>query len=202
MKSETRYLGNIPDSLAKSMEFSSTVSQLGALFELDNRDNVFTPGEGMKLHIDAGRSDKAFGSDHDFWKINYYMYKYLPVTKQLTLGLRADGQQTFGDVPFYILPFLDMRGLPAARYQGQADVLAEAELRWDVVKRWSMMLYGGTGKAFDEWSDFGSAEWIFSYGTGFRYLLARKFGLRIGIDVARGPDKWAWYIVFGSSWLK
>ena len=51
-------------------------------------------------------------------------------------------------------------------------------------------------------SDFGSADYISSIGSGFRYLLARKFKLRVGIDVAKGPDTWAYYIVFGSNWVK
>jgi len=101
-----------------------------------------------------------------------------------------------------MLPYIDMRGIPTARYQGNVDILSEAEMRWDVVKRWSIMAYAGAGKAFDEWSEFSDANWAWSYGTGFRYLLAREFKLRVGIDVAHGPDTWAYYIVFGSNWLK
>ena len=58
------------------------------------------------------------------------------------------------------------------------------------------------GKAFDDWNNFGEADWRFSYGTGGRYLLARKFKLRVGIDLAHGPGTWAYYIVFGSNWLQ
>ena len=36
---------------------------------------------------------------------------------------------------------------------------------------------------------------------GFRYLIARWFGMYMGIDVAAGPEGWAWYIVMGSNWL-
>jgi hypothetical protein len=95
-----------------------------------------------------------------------------------------------------------MRGLPIFRYQGKADLLTELEARWDFVSRWSLMFYSGFGKAFDDWSDFGSADLIATYGTGFRYLIARKFKLRTGIDIAKGPETWAYYIVFGSNWLK
>lgn len=28
-------------------------------------------------------------------------------------------------------------------------------------------------KPCDEWKDFGSAKWIYSYGAGFRHLIAR-----------------------------
>ena len=64
------------------------------------------------------------------------------------------------------------------------------------------MLFGGAGKAFDDWSHFDEADWITTYGTGFRYLLARKFKLRVGIDVAKGPESWAYYIIFGTNWVK
>jgi len=92
--------------------------------------------------------------------------------------------------------------VPRRRYQGRATILTELEARWDFYKRWSIIGFGGTGKAFDDWSDFGSASLVYSYGTGFRYLMARKFGLRMGIDIAHSPGTWAYYIVFGSNWLK
>jgi hypothetical protein len=49
-----------------------------------------------------------------------------------------------------MLPYIDMRGIPAERYQGNVDLLSEVEMRWDVVRRWSVMAYAGAGKAFDD----------------------------------------------------
>jgi hypothetical protein len=203
LKTDVKYTGDkLLDSLGKTLEVNSTVSQLGAIIELDKRDNIFTPDKGLKVHFDASRSDDFLGSDYEYWRVNYFMFAYKPLSKKLVGGFRLDGQQAFGEPPFFMLPYLSMRGLPAVRYQGKADILSEIEMRWDFVYRWSLMLFGGTGKAFDEWSDFDKADWITSFGTGFRYLLARKFKLRVGIDVARGPDTWAYYIVFGSNWVK
>ena len=39
-----------------------------------------------------------------------------------------------------------MRGIPILKYQGNADVLAEIETRWDVVEGWSAIAFGGTAK--------------------------------------------------------
>ena len=39
-------------------------------------------------------------------------------------------------------------------------------------------------------------------GAGFRYLIARSYGLHMGMDVAFGPDDPVLYIVFGSAWLR
>jgi hypothetical protein len=203
LRTAVTYVGDtILHSLVKNLETNRIVSQLGGIVELDTRDNIFTPDHGIKFHVDGVRSDNIFGSDYDFWRLNYYMYGYKEISKKIVGGLRVDGQQAFGDAPFYMLPYIDMRGIPVQRYQGKADILSEVEMRWDVVYRWSVMAYSGAGKAFDSWSDFGSTDCVWSYGTGFRYLLARKFKLRVGIDIARGPTTWAYYIVFGSNWYK
>lgn len=204
LKTDIKYEGDplLPVDWVKDREYSSIVSQLGLVVELDNRDNVFTPNNGMKVHVDGIWSDNILGSDYDYGRSNYYIYAYKSLTKKLVGGFRLDGQQTFGDPPFFLYPYVDMRGIPSNRYSGKADLLSEMEFRWDFVQRWSLTLFGGAGKAFNEWSDFGSAEWAYSYGTGFRYLMARKFKLRMGIDIARGPEQFAWYIVFGSNWLK
>lgn len=209
LKANARYVGkDTPDSLTKPLESDKLISALGAVVELDARDNIFTPDQGIKFHTDASRSDNIFGSDFDFWRLNYYAYGYLPVTEghagngKFIAGLRLEGQQVFGDLPFYMKPYLNLRGVPAERYQGDATLLSEVELRWDVVRRWSAVFFSGLGTAFNDWSDLGSSSWVNSYGAGFRYLLAREFKLRMGVDVAHGPGTWAYYIVFGSNWLR
>jgi hypothetical protein len=201
LQTQVNYEGNLPDFVSPK-ETSSIVSQLGGVIELDSRDNTFTPDRGIKLHVDANYSANFLGSDYEFWKLNYYTYIYKPILPNLIAGIRLDGQQAFGNPPFYLLPYLDMRGIPIEKYQGNADILAEAESRWDFTLRWSAVLFGGSGKAFNDWSDFGISPWIFSYGAGFRYLIAREFKLRMGIDIAHGPGTWAYYVVFGSNWLK
>jgi hypothetical protein len=35
-----------------------------------------------------------------------------------------------------------------------------------------------------------------------RYEIARKFGLHVGIDVARGPEDTAFYLQVGSAWFR
>jgi hypothetical protein len=201
LKSKVSYAGTLP-SFVKPRELNSLISQLGAVIELDKRDNVFTPDSGMKVHFETIYSGNLFGSDYEFWKLNYYMYIYRMLTRNVVLGLRFDGQQALGNPPFYLLPYINMRGIPIVEYQGNAVALGELETRWDFTKRWSAVFFGGAGKAFNDWNDFGSSPNIFSYGTGFRYLLARKFKLRVGIDIAHGAGAWSYYIVFGSNWQK
>ena len=43
---------------------------------------------------------------------------------------------------------------------------------------------------------------VTSGGAGFRYLVARKHRLHVGLDFAVGPDEPNFYVVFGSGWLR
>jgi outer membrane protein assembly factor BamA len=111
LNTDVKYNGDkLLDSLAKTFESNSIVSQLGGIVELDNRDNIFTPDKGLKIHFDVLRSDDFIGSDYDYWRLNYYMFAYKPLSKKLIAGFRFDGQQAFGEPPFYMLPYISMRG--------------------------------------------------------------------------------------------
>jgi hypothetical protein len=39
-------------------------------------------------------------------------------------------------------------------------------------------------------------------GAGFRYLIARRYGLHVGMDVAGGADDTVFYVIFGNAWLR
>ena len=76
-----------------------------------------------------------------------YYITYFPLRQNLTLGVHLDGQLAEGgQVPFYDLPFINMRGIPFGRYTDNAVVLAEAELRYDLTERWSLVAFGGVGR--------------------------------------------------------
>ena len=192
---------NLP-SFVKPKDIKSTVSQLGGALQFDGRDNIFTPDKGIRLQSDFFWSDKGLGSDYNAWRVNLSAIGYYPIAKKLIGGLRLEGEQAFGNPPFYLLPGINLRGIPAARYQGKTSIVTEAELRWDVYRRWSLMGYGGLASAFNDWDKAFAKPVVYSYGTGFRYLLARKFKLRMGVDVAKGPEDWAYYVVFGSNWMR
>lgn len=181
---------------------SGDIGKLGIKASFDNRDNVFTPNKGFKINVNADWSHPAFGSDYKFGQFEEAIYWYHPIAYNWINGFRFDMQQVAGNQPFYIKPYIDMRGVPTARYQGKYTMLAELEERWDFTRRWSLVFFGGGGKGFDSFDDFGSTDWAYSYGAGFRYLMARKLKLRMGVDFAMGPEGFTYYLVFGSSWFR
>ena len=191
----------LPD-FVRDREINSKVSMPGLILEFDSRDNIFTPNSGIRTQVNVSFSDDGFGSDYNYENLTAFFYGYIQMADNVVTGLRYELQQVFGDVPFYLKPYIELRGLPIARYQGTISSVGEVEVRWDVVPRWSAVAFAGTGKAYDSWNDFDDANWAVSGGAGVRYLIARKFKVRMGLDLARGPEQWAYYIVFGSSWLR
>lgn len=191
----------MPDFVKKD-EVESITSQLGLAFQFDGRDNIFTPDKGIRFQTDFFCSDNIFGSDYDAWRVNYSVIGFLPLSKKLVGGVRFEGANTYGDTPFFLKPSINLRGIAGGRYQANNTWQGENEFRWDVLRRWSAMFFGGVGVAYDDIDQIPDLTFRPTYGTGFRYLIARKFNLRMGVDVAKGPEDWNYYIVFGSNWMR
>jgi len=78
----------------------------------------------------------------------------------------------------------------------------EAELRWQFWKRFSLVGFVGGGAAWNNFERFDNSQTLVTGGAGFRYEIARKYGLHMGLDVAFGPDSSAIYVQFGSAWAR
>jgi hypothetical protein len=183
-------------------EIDAKIGGLGAVSIYDSRDNIFTPEKGIRAGLIYMYYDPIFGGDPTYQRLDTYALGFHPLSRSLHLGVRLDGRFSFGDAPFYTRPYIDLRGIPAMRYQGEYTLLAETEWRWDFTHRWSLNVFGGVGHAVPLRGEFSEGETVWNAGTGFRYFLARLFGIRAGIDVARGPEDWAVYIIVGSAWGK
>ena len=175
-------------------------SGLGLSLEHDTRDNIFTPSEGWTGALDATFYSPELGSDTRFQSYRGHVFAYFPIASSLVLGGRLDGRAVSGRTPFYMLPFIDMRGVPAARYQDQRTAVVETELRWDVTPRWAAVGFVGAGRAWGRSTSFSEAGNVISRGVGFRYLIAKRLGLWVGLDHARGPEGGTWYIQVGNAW--
>jgi hypothetical protein len=181
-------------------ELESDIGRLSLLIDYDSRDNILTPSRGAYIELDAGVARPGLGSSSSFENVNARGFSCTPIGPRTVLGLRGDGKFTRGDVPFYALPFVTLRGVPAMRYQGERTLVAEAELRHNVTPRWAVVGFGGAGKAYGGRTSFAEAKTVGAGGVGLRYLIARKLGLYAGLDVARGPEETAIYIQVGSAW--
>lgn len=184
----------------KDIDFKSQLSAIGIDLEFDQRDNMFTPNTGWFISTVYSVNASWSGSDYDFQNLHLILLKYFQTTEKLVSGFRFDSKWQSGSAPFYMQPGIVLRGVPMVRYQGDQTYVVETEQRYDIVPRWSVLAYGGLAKAPTKETSFADAKLVYNYGTGFRYLIARKFKARMGIDVAWSNDDFGWYIVFGSAW--
>jgi len=197
--SDNRFDGARPEDIAPR-EQELTIGGMAAVAEYDGRDNIFTPNSGTRLSFYAYDFGPRFGGDTSFHRYTAALNSFWTVHRDVVIGARLDWRGTTGNTPFYALPYIDLRGIPIMRYQGERVAMAEVEARWNLDKRWSLVGFSGIGRAAQRGGDLGSAPSRSTVGAGFRYYLAQALGLHAGIDVARGPDDHAIYIVFGSAW--
>ncbi|MGH7304606.1 MAG: BamA/TamA family outer membrane protein, partial [Candidatus Rokuibacteriota bacterium] len=171
-------------------------------YTYDSRDNIFTPLRGTFVESVLGVFDPALGGDDDFQRLQVIAMQFVPLLSTLYLGLRGDGTATFGDAPFYLKPFISLRGAPIMRYQGDQVAQIEAELRWQFWGRFSVLGFAGTGAAWNDFERLHNTLTIVTGGFGFRYEIARKYGIQMGLDLAFAPDNKAVYIQVGSAWAR
>jgi hypothetical protein len=182
------------------LNLDTTLSKLAVFAQYDSRDNVFTPSSGFNGKVTLGRNDNAIGSDWDYTEFKIIGHQYWSLGKKFVLGLRGDYNGVNGEVPFFTVPFIELRGIPALRYQGKSVLVGETELRWAFHRRISAVGFLGAGRAAESFSNLDDASTRVTQGLGIRYLAARKLGMQGGIDVAFGPEDTYWYVTFGSAW--
>jgi hypothetical protein len=183
-------------------QLDADVSGLGLTLGYDTRDSYFSPTRGTKASLDWIQNAEAFGSDFDYPRIEFESCAYLPLREAWTLGLRAEADHAGENAPFFDLAAIHLRGIEAGRYVDNYAATLESELRWDVSARWTVVGFGGVGWVADELDLLHDAKARPAGGTGFRYLFARDYDMRLGLDVAVGPDQAAVYVTVGTGWLR
>jgi hypothetical protein len=98
------------------------------------------------------------------------------------------------------MPGIELRGLPMLRYQGNYVAVAETELTWQVDERWALLGFIGGGRAANDFDELKDSNSRVAKGVGFRYLIAKRYGFEMGVDVARGPEEDVIYIQGGTAW--
>jgi hypothetical protein len=178
------------------------VSAPAVALTYDSRDNVFTPTSGAYSSTSYMVAREALGSTDDFERFRQTLMGWWPLGKEVTLGARADVQAASSSTPFFLLPFIALRGVPALRYPGERAAAAELEARWEFRPRWSLVGFAGAGRATTERDGRTLGQGVASGGVGVRYEIARKFGMHVGLDLAHSPGTTALLLQIGSAWTR
>ena len=193
---------NVLEDLNSFIARQVTTSGLGIGVDYDTRDNIFTPTKGAfyELSYVAYRGSISSDIEYDWYRLDGQNNFQLSADWRAGIHIVAEVADTNERLPPFAMPGINMRGIPAARYQGSHMATLEGEVTWQMNYRWSVLGFAGAGRAANSSSDFSAADSQLSKGVGFRYLIAKQYGFNMGLDVARGPEDTVWYIQAGSAW--
>ncbi len=202
--SDTRSEFDIPNLIpgVETWELDHDSVGLGVVTRYDSRDNIFTPNRGVYAALTSTlfNTSGAVGNRREYQITEAKGEIFRPWREDWVLGWRLHGRFSTGAVPYYALPSVELRGIPAMRYQGQHALMTEVELRYNLTSRWSLVGFTGVGKTLSSLDDFDEGKFRWAGGVGVRYLVARLLGLYSGLDLAFGPEDTTVYIQFGHAW--
>lgn len=192
-----------PESLPPEYRFDAQTldnASLAPALIYDSRNSIFTPTGGSYFSFEPTFFNEAFGGDRNYEIVDITGMHFMPIADDWTLGVLIKSQISFGDIPFYKLPSLDLRGISKSRYRGEDLAQMEVEARWQFSGRQSLVGFAGVGATWTTTNGDSSSESVLTGGVGWRYLIARRYGIHGGIDVGFGPSSSAFYFVVGSAW--
>jgi outer membrane protein assembly factor BamA len=172
-------------------------SGLGASLDWDTRDGVLFPRRGVFFQLAAATYGAWTGSDLSFSDLSLDLRKYVPVAPEQILAIQAILRSGSGEVPFHKLGLLGgeslMRGYYKGRYRDKKLVAIQAEYRVMITRRVGVVGFGGLADVFPAFADFRLNELKFSVGTGVRYMVNRRDGTTVRIDLAWGERSFGLY---------
>jgi len=74
-------------------------------------------------------SREDLGASVDFERFQQVVMGWYPISDTVTLGMRGDYQWVSDGTPFFLRPYIELRGVQAMRYQGDEMASAEIEAR-------------------------------------------------------------------------
>ena len=193
-------LADLPN--VQPADYGLRLAALTPSITFDRRDNFFTPTRGIYVDLSLPMYRDSYGSDRDFETVNLTAMYFRPLGTSLYFSVRGSAKDSSDGTPFYLRPYVALRGVQALQYQGEQAAELEAELRWQLRPRYSIVGFAGAGEARSSLTAGERSENLTAGGVGFRYLIARRYGMQMGVDVAGGPDDTVLYVVFGNAWLR
>jgi hypothetical protein len=178
------------------------ISAPAGVLEFDSRDNLFTPTRGVYSESLILVSREPFGASEDFERFQQVLMGWIPLGEDWTLGMRGDYQWSSDGTPFFLRPYVKLRGVAAMHYQGDEMASTEVEARWRMGGRWSLVSAAGYGTAHTERESFSATREVWSGAVGLRYELARLFGMHAGLDVGYSNGEAAVYLQVGNAWFR
>ncbi|MEZ8987822.1 BamA/TamA family outer membrane protein [Vibrio breoganii] len=181
-------------------------SGLGFNLEYDAKNSFFYPTEGWDFIAEYLWYREGIGSDNDYETFLASSTAYVPIANNWTLAFAVEYNSLTTDettLPPLAYPDISLRGIPVNRYQGNYTSSYQTQVMWQFTPRWSVSVFGGVGGNSGVGRSNEGASAMFddmkwAYGTGFRYLIARRYGVHMGMDFGFSEEDSAFYFNVGT----
>jgi len=167
------------------------ISAISFLFNLDDRDNIYSARKGNFMQLKAGFSSKVIGATHSYNKYTIDLRKYFPLGKKSVIAAQLYLENTYGDVPFQTMAWLGggdkTRGYFKGRFIDNNMYAIQTEYRNRFHKRWEFTAFASMGEvAHEPFSYFSSVK--YSFGGGIRFQIKKNNPTLIRLDFGLGKD--------------
>jgi len=186
-------------------DLEAVTAFLGLHFEWDSTDNEFSATRGHLLDFYASVYDEAFASDFEFqsYWLAYNQYHSIKKNERRIVAWRATACNVTDGAPFYELCAIGIRdafrGYQGGRYRDNISLTAQAEYRWEFVKRWVAAVFGGVGQVSETVSDLTFDNIRPAGGLGFRWMVVPARRIAVRVDYAWGEGDSGLYISVGEA---
>jgi len=190
--------GGLLDSGTIPGSHGGLIGGLGIDLDWDTRDSPLFPLSGSFLQLSADAYGASAGSDFTFSRVELNLRKYLPMGLRRVLAVQAYLCSTAGDVPFYKLPLLGgdslLRGYYKGRFRDKSLALVQSEFRVLITPRIGVVGFAGLADVFPGLSHLGESRLKFAAGSGLRYVINKRDGTTVRMDMAWGQASFGLYI--------
>lgn len=178
-----------------------TLATIAPRLQYDTRDTEFYPRSGFFIDVTAAISRDAIGADLEYERYDASMNHYRPIGDRGVLASRVATQYTSQETPFFLYPAFgqgaDLRGYQMGSYRDRFLVAAQAEYRHRFTERIGATAFAGVGSVAPDFAGWEKTLW--SFGAGFRFVLAPKNDIGLRVDIARGRDETIYYVGIGEA---
>ncbi len=175
-----------------------TLSGFGLSLDWDTRDTVLFPRRGSFAQFTADSYGAMAGSDFTFSRIVLDLRRYLPVGADGVLAVQAYLYSSGGDVPFQRLAQIGgeslLRGYYKGRFRDKGLMAFQAEYRALITNRIGVAGFAGLADLFPGGAGFRLETLKFSAGTGLRYVINKRDGTTLRLDLAWGQACFGLYL--------
>lgn len=185
------------------VDLKTTLQSAGTHLVVDSRDNVYNPNSGSNSKLEFTTYPEWLGNEFVSRNMDLEFNQYFPVrTSTDVLAVRFYGGIGIGDLSFnqqFVVGGIDVRGYTQGKYRADNLLALQAEYRWNPFERSGFVGFAGAATILDSVNEEDNGKILPGAGLGFRYVLVKETGFRVGLDFAVGQDDWGVYFRIGES---